>query len=603
VIDAITLSVVRSSLEQICDEMDLHLIRSALSPIISETNDCAHGIYDAQTGETIAQGRLGLPVFLANMQFAVQSTIEQAATVGGFRPGDVWILNDTYRGGTHLSDVNLVMPVYIDGELFALIASTGHWMDIGGSVPGGWNPAAEDIHQEGLVIPPVPLYKEGVRNDALIETLMANLRLPSEMLGDLTAMSSAVQRGDERLRELVERHGKDEVGECLGELIERSERQMRSYIEDIPDGTYSFADTIDNDGIEDRALPIEVKITVAGSEMDVDFTGSAPAARGPMNVARNSTVSICNVAIKHIFPDVPINGGTFRPVKVKVPKGSILAAEYPSPVSGYLETAGRVLDVMFGALAQALPDGVPAAPFGTVGVITVGGRHPELGSYYVGVFPYPGGYGATASGDGLVNGNPPQSMANFVALEASEHRYPIRFDYFALREDSGGAGRHRGGDGTAYQIRAWAPCVMSVLGDRGKGRPFGLHGGGAATPNSVSLTTDGREWKPPMGTKLAKQPMQADDFVTAASPGGGGFGDPLERPIEAVERDLNLGYIAQETAERLYGVVVAGVRRIAGRPQYELDVEQSERNRSDTPPARAAAGGVDNPHDGSNDRG
>jgi N-methylhydantoinase B len=578
-IDGITLSVVRSGLEQICDEMDLHLIRSAMSPIISETNDCAHGIYEPTGGETIAQGRLGLPVFLANMQFAVQSTIEQAARSGGFRPGDVWILNDTYLGGTHLNDVNLVSPVFVDGELFALVASTGHWMDVGGAVPGGWNPEAEEIHQEGLVIPPVRLYDAGARNDALIETVMANVRLPREMLGDLTAMISAIQRGEQQLRELIGRQGKAVLAACLGELIERSERQMRSYIEEIPDGTYGFADFLDNDGLVDEPLRIEVEITIAGSEMSVDFSGTAPAARGPLNLSRHTTISMCNVAVKHIFPDVPINGGTFRPVRVTVPDGCLLAAEYPQPISGYLEPSGRVLDVMFGALAQALPDRVPAAPFGTVGVITVGGRHPLLGGYYVGVFPYPGGYGASASGDGLVNGNPPQSMANFVALEASEHRYPVRFDYFALREDSGGAGRHRGGDGTTYQIRAWAPCVMSVLGDRGKGRPFGLHGGGEAAGNEVSVTTGGSTWRPSMGTKLTKQAMGDGDYVTAASPGGGGFGDPLERALDQVERDLNLGYIARATAEQAYGAVIGEVQTIAGRARYRLDIAASERRR------------------------
>jgi N-methylhydantoinase B len=599
-IDAITLSVVRSSLEQICDEMDLHLIRSAMSPIISETNDCAHGIYEASGGETIAQGRLGLPVFLANMQFAVQSTIAQAARTGGFRPGDVWVLNDTYLGGTHLNDVNLVSPVFVDGELFALVASTGHWMDVGGAVPGGWNPEAEEIHQEGLVIPPVRLYDAGVRNDALIETVMANVRLPREMLGDLTAMISAIQRGEQQLRELIGRQGRDVLAACLSELIERSERQMRSYIEEIPDGAYGFADFLDNDGLVDEPLRIEVEITIAGSEMSVDFTGTAPAARGPLNLSRHTTISMCNVAVKHIFPDVPINGGTFRPVRVSVPDGCLLAAEYPQPISGYLEPSGRVLDVMFGALAQALPDRVPAAPFGTVGVITVGGRHPQLGSYYVGVFPYPGGYGATASDDGLVNGNPPQSMANFVALEASEHRYPVRFDYFALREDSGGAGRNRGGDGTTYQIRAWAPCVISVLGDRGKGRPFGLHGGGEAAGNEVSVTTDGKTWRPPMGTKLTKQAMQDGDYVTAASPGGGGFGDPLERALAAVERDLNLGYVSRETAERDYGAVIGVVETIAGRARYRLDVAASERRRESLRTQAPAEQASDNRTDRSN---
>ncbi|HEY4452117.1 MAG TPA: hydantoinase B/oxoprolinase family protein [Solirubrobacteraceae bacterium] len=572
-IDPITLSVVRSRLEQICDEMDMHLIRSALSPIISETNDCAHGIYDATTGETIAQGRLGLPVFLANMQFAVQATIARAQGTGGFRPGDVWILNDPYLGGTHLNDVNLVVPVYLDGDLFALIASTGHWMDIGGGAPGGWNPEAEEIHQEGLLIPPVRLYREGVRDDALVETVMANVRLPEQMLGDLRAMTSAVKRGEEQLGRVVERHGRAAVSECLGELIARSQRQMESYIEEIPDGSYSFTDTIDNDGIDPAPLQVQVEITVANAHMMIDFSGTSPIARGPLNLARNSTISMCHVALKHIFPDVPINGGTFRPVRVTVPDGSLLAAEYPAPVSGYTEVVGRVIDVMFGALAQALPSRVPAAPFGTIGVITVAGRHPERGDYFVGVFPYPGGYGASALGDGLVHGNPPQSMANFVALEASEHRYPVRFDFFALREDSGGAGSRRGGDGSTYRIRAWSPCVLSVMGDRADARPFGLEGGGPGAPNEVRIATDRGEWIPPMGTKLARQPLGPGEYITASSPGGGGYGDPLDRPTEAVERDLDRGYISRESAEREYGVAIAEVRTVAGRPRYRLDHE------------------------------
>lgn len=592
-LDPITLSVVRSSLEQICDEMDLHLIRSALSPIISETNDCAHGIYDPRTGETIAQGRIGLPVFLANMQFAVQSTIAEAERQGGFRPGDVWMLNDVYRGGTHLNDVNLVTPVFVDGELFALIANTGHWMDIGGAAPGGWNPEAGEVHQEGIFIPPVRLYEEGRRNDALITTILANVRLPRQISGDLTAMTSAVRMGERRLREVIERHGREKVGACLSELIERSERQMRSYVADIPDGTYAFRDTIDNDGIEDRPLEIAVEVAVRGDEMTIDFEGTSPAARGPLNLSRNTTVSMCYVALKHIFPDVPINGGTFRPAKVIVPEGTVVAAEYPVAVSGYLEIAGRVLDVMFGALAQAIPERVPAAPFGTTGVVTVGGVHPERGDYYVGVFPYPGGYGGTASGDGLVHGNTPQSMANFVALEASEHRYPVRFDYFALREDSGGAGRYRGGDGSTYRIRTWADeCIVSVLGDRADTRPFGLHGGGPAAPNVVELTTGGRTWRPPMRTKLAKHVLRAGDAITVASPGGGGYGDPLERELDLVEQDLNLGYISRESAERDFGVVIAEVTEIAGRPRYRLDRERSEEKRRNARREPVAAGSV-----------
>lgn len=585
-IDPITLSVVRSGLEQICNEMDQHLIRSSLSPIISETNDCAHGIYDPDNGETIAQGVVGLPVFLANMQFAVQAVLADARAAGGFKPEEVWILNDVYRGGTHLNDVNLVAPVFVDGELFALIASTGHWMDIGGGAPGGWNPDATEIHHEGIVIPPVRLWEGGRRNDALVEMIMANVRLPREMLGDLVAMSSAVQMGERRLRELIDRHGRGVLTECLRELTERSERQMRSHIAEIPDGTYRFSDMLDNDGIDDEPLWISVEITVDGDGMVIDFSGSSAAARGPLNLSANSTISTCYVALKHIFPDVPINGGTFRPTEVRVPEATVIAARYPSPTSGYLEVANRVLDVMFGALAQAIPDQVPAAPFGTIGVVTVGGVHPEYQRFFVGVFPYPGGYGGTPAGDGLVNGTPPISMANFVALEASEHRYPVIFEYFALRENTGGPGRHRGGDGTTYRIRPWAPLLVSVMGDRRDAVPFGLDGGGSAAPNEVVVHVDGEDRVPPMRTKLAKQRLTDGDWLTVSSPGGGGHGDPLTRPVGEVERDLNLGYITAESAEVDFGVVIAERWTVGGNARFSLDAEASRvrrRERSGVP--------------------
>jgi N-methylhydantoinase B len=589
VIDPITLSVVRSGLEQICNEMDQHLIRSSMSPIISETNDCAHGIYDPANGETFAQGVVGLPVFLANMQFSVQAVLAEATAQGGFRPGEVWILNDTYKGGTHLNDVNIVAPVFVDDELFALIASTGHWMDIGGASPGGWNPDATEIHQEGIIIPPVRLVQDGVRNEALVAMIVANVRLPREMLGDLVAMSSAVQMGERRLRDLVQRHGRSVLTECLAELIERSERQMRSHISDVPDGTYSFSDTIDNDGVVDEPLTIAVQITVAGDSMVIDFAGSSPAARGPLNLAANSTISVCYVALKHIFPDVPINGGTFRPAEVRIPPGTVIAAQYPTPSSGYLEVGNRVLDVMFGALAQAIPQLVPAAPFGTIGVVTVGGVHPESGRFYVGVFPYPGGYGATPDGDGLVNGTPPISMANFVALEASEHRYPLMFEYFALREDSGGAGRHRGGDGTTYRIRPWAPLVSSVMGDRHDAAPFGLDGGGPAAVNDVVVHTQGADHVPPMRTKLARLALGDGDWLTVSSPGGGGHGDPLTRPLEDVQADLNLGYITAESAERDFGVVIAEHTTVGGHGRFRLDPDRTRLCREERNPARADA--------------
>jgi N-methylhydantoinase B len=579
-IDPVTLAVVRGSLEQIADEMDLHLIHAAISPIISETNDCAHGIFNPVTGETISQGRYGLPVFLAQMQFTTQNVIKIANAQGGFKEGDIWVLNDPYLCGTHLQDTQLVAPYFVKGKLFALFASTGHLMDVGGGVPGGWVPKAQSIHQEGTVIPPVKLFEGGKLNEQLLDMIRANSRLPNEIAGDLSAMSNVFAVGSRGLDQLVERYGTEKLTECINEMIARSEKQMRSLIEDIPDGVYEFEDFIDNDGIEDKPLRVALKLTVKGSAMHFDFTGTSKTSKGPMNVAALTTMSSCYVAMKHIFPEVPVNGGAFRPTSFVIPDDTILSAQYPAPVGGYLEPLGRTIDLVFGALSKAIPDRAPAAPFGTIGVCTVGGKHPDTGNFFVGVFPYPGGYGASKTSDGLVNGTPPQSMANFVSLEMSEHRYPLRFDYFRLREDSGGAGWHRGGCGTEYKFTAWAECVTTVLGDRVDHPPFGVAGGHEAKPNLVEFKSGGKVWTAEMRSKYENLGLNSGDGVHACSPGGGGMGDPLDRDPGAVQEDLNQGYISRDTAEQEYGAVIAEAHALGDRTVYKVDVNATASERA-----------------------
>jgi len=286
------------------------------------------------------------------------------------------------------------------------------------------------------------------------------------------------------------------------------------------------------------------------------------------------------VAIKHIFPDVPVNGGTFRPITIEVPAGTLLAAEYPSPCGGYLDPMGRVIDVVFGAMSKALPDKSPAAFFGTIGVVAISGTHPKSHNYYVGVFPYPGGYGASKASDGLINGTPPQSMANFMSLEMSEHRFPLRFDHYRIREDSGGAGQHRGGCGTEYGFTAWSDLTISVLGDRVDHAPFGICGGGSAASNKVEFVSGGKTWKPELRSKIEKEPLGVGDAIRAASPGGGGYGRAFDRELADVERDLNCGYISREVAESVYGVVIAEAHTAkAGYARYTLDTQASEARR------------------------
>lgn len=550
--DPITLAVVRGGLHQIADEMDLHLIHAAISPIISEMHDCAHGVYDTRNGETIAQGGFGLPMFLANMQYTVQNLLAHVEADGGFQDGDIWILNDPYISGTHLQDVVLVAPYFVDGECFALLANTGHWMDIGGGTPGGWAPQAREIHQEGFIIPPLRLVKGGVRNDEVVKMILANLRLPDQIAGDLEAMTNVFHVGARGLNDLIGRYGVGEVRGCIDEMMVRSEKQMRDHIAALPDGVYRFKDTFDNDGVVDAPLPVHIAVTIDGSDMHFDFTGTSPAATGPLNMAETTTRSLAFVALKHIFPDVPVNGGAFRPTRFTVPEGCMLAARYPSPVCGYTDVINRVIDVVFGALAQVAPEITPAAPFGTAGVTTVAG-HNEDGRYYVAVYPAPGGYGGSAASDGLTNGTLPSSLAGFMSVEMSEHRYPLRFDYLAIREDSGGPGAHRGGCGTRYGIRALKNCVVSVLGDRADNAPFGVAGGESGGPFRAAFEIDGKMSTPPMRSKAEKVALTAGEAVHIQTPGGGGFGDPLTRPRDAVATDIRQGLVSEATARTHYG--------------------------------------------------
>jgi N-methylhydantoinase B len=505
------------------------------------------------------------------MQFTIQRLIPIVEAAGGFKPGDVWITNDPYLSGTHLNDVVLIAPYFVGSELFALFANTGHWMDVGGGTPGGWIPTAREIHQEGMIIPPLRLVQGGTRNEGIVSMITANVRLPAQLLGNLAAMTNVFATGRRGLDELIERYGAATLRACIAEMMARSEAEMRSYIAEMPDGVYEMEDYLDNDGVEDKPLTVKLRLTIDGSELRFDFTGTDGPAAGPMNISDTTTRSLSFVALKHLFPEVPVNGGSFRPCTFCIPEGSILSASYPSAVGGTTEVTQRIIDVVFGALARAIPDRTPAAPFGTTGVATVSGVHPDSGRYFVAVYPYPGGYGGSAISDGLVNGTPPGSMAKFMSVEMSEHRYPVSFDYLAIREGSAGAGRHRGGCGTRYGIIARGDAVVSILGDRADHPPFGIHGGLSAAANLVELETGGLRWTPPMRSKAEKVAFAPNDGFYLASPGGGGFGDPLQRDPRLVEDDLNDGVVDNDTAARVYGVVATVTRHILERPLYSVD--------------------------------
>lgn len=551
-IDPITLAVLKGRLEQVADEMDATLFRSAFNPIIAEAHDASHGLYHAVTGETLVQGKSGLPIFVGAMAFAVKAVIDKAARDGNLADGDVYIFNDPYDGGTHLSDFKLVRPFFRNGKVFCYLASVGHWHDVGGNVPGNYNPVATECFQEGMVIPPVKLYSAGQLRQDVVDILRANTRLPDSLYGDMNGQVNALDLGNKRLNALLDEYGDATVTEALDELKKRAALQFRSLIRDLPDGRYAAEDFLDNDGIRDEALRIGLEVVIEGESLTLDFSRTSPACAGPVNIARSTAIAACYVAIKHIFPDVPANSGVLEPVKFVIPETSLISVRAPKPVGGYTETILRVIDVIFSAFAQIAPDRVNGCAYGTINALSLAG-HRKDGRRWVMFSFFGGGHGGHPNGDGLNHGNAPISMATIPPLEILEAAYPVAFTEWSLRADSGGAGKHRGGLGAVYEIELLEEeADLFLFGERGKYAPAGVLGGQAALRNRFTYPKDGKPTEPVMVSKLHDAKLKKGERIRLETPGGGGYGPPAERRQEAIAEDLRLGYVSEEGAARDY---------------------------------------------------
>jgi N-methylhydantoinase B len=567
-LDPVTLAVLKGRLEQIVDEMDVTLYRSAFNPIIAEARDACHGLYHAETGATLVQGGKGLPIFVGAMAFAVKAVIDRvAADVDegreGVGPGDTYLFNDPYDGGTHLNDFRLVRPIFRNGALFCWLASVGHWLDIGGNVPGGFNARATESFQEGVRFPPVKLIRAGRIDHDILAILAANSRVPTSNYGDLSGQLNALDLGERRLRDLLDEYGEATIACAFEAFTRRAEALMRDAIQAIPDGTYAFEDFLDNDGISDTPLRIALELTIAGDRMTLDFSASSPPCAGPLNIAHATSVACCYVAIKHAFPDVPANAGCLAPITFVIPDTSLLGVKAPKPVGGYTETILRVIGVVFGALAKAVPERATAGPFGTINALSLAG-HRDDGSRWVMFSFYGGGLGGNPESDGLSHANNPISTATIPPAEILEAAYPVIFTQWALRSDSAGAGRHRGGLGAIYEIEVLAGSGADVflLGERGKYPPFGVNGGLPAALNRFVWQTGGREATPPLASKITDVKIAGGERVRLETPGGGGFGPPAERAPDKVARDVRLGYVSREAARTLYKVVVTEVGEV-----------------------------------------
>lgn len=555
-LDPVTLAVLKGRLEQIVDEMDATLYRTAFNPIIAEARDACHGVYHPETGDTLVQGSGGLPIFVGAMAFAVRAVIAKVAEEGGLKPGDTFIFNDPYDAGTHLNDFRLVRPVFRGGKLFCWIASVGHWLDVGGNVPGGYNPKATESFQEGFRIPPVKLISEGKTNADIIAIIQANSRLPMSNYGDLNAQLNALDLGGKRLVDLLDAYGDDTIAAAFDAFSDRAEALMRAAIARLPDGTYTFEDVLDNDGITDEMLTVALDATIEGERLKLDFSRSSMAARGPINISRSTTIAACYVALKHVFTDVPANAGCLRPIDFVITDGSLLGAGPPKPVAGYTETILRLIGVVFGALGKADESLALGGPFGTINALSIAG-HREDGSRWVMFSFFGGGLGGSPVSDGLNHANNPISTATIPPVEILEAAYPVIFRQWALRPSSAGAGAHRGGVGATYEVEVMTDAEVSLLGERGKVPPFGVAGGASAAPTRFSWRSEAGEGTPPMVSKITGVEVSKGGRVRLSTPGGGGWGDPQTRDAEAVARDVRLGFITKSDARDTYNVALA----------------------------------------------
>ncbi len=507
----------------VAEEMGATMQRTAFSPNIKERRDFSCAVFDMD-GKMVAQAA-HIPVHLGAMPLAVRAAMDVFER-GPLTRGDVVILNDPYLGGTHLPDITTVSPVFVDAdrkeEHFGFVATRAHHADVGGITPGSM-PLATECYQEGLIIPPIKLVNAGVVDDPLIELICRNVRTPDERRGDLASQLAAHRVGERRVDELAGRYGLDHLRSMAGELLEYSARLTRSKLREIPNGTYTFVDHLDDDGFDPGTIEIRVAVTANDGRLAVDFDGTASAVRGSVNAPAAVTHSAVYYVVRCLIGDeVPGNAGTFDPVEIRIPEGSVLNPRRPHAVAGgNVETSQRVVDAVWGALAQAIPHLAPAASQGTMNNVTLGGHDPFRQKPFAYYETIGGGSGAGPIGDGASGIQVAMTNTWNTPIEAMEFALPVMIERYELRSGSGGRGAHRGGLGVRRDMRLLTPAQVTLLTDRRKLSPYGLAGGRPGRRGRNRIAKNGR-WKdiPSKGTVA----VDAGDVISISTPGGGGWG-------------------------------------------------------------------------------
>jgi N-methylhydantoinase B/oxoprolinase/acetone carboxylase alpha subunit len=551
-VDPITQQIVGNALASIADEMATTIFRTAHSTVVRDGMDFSAAICDPQ-GETVAQG-VTVPFHLGSVPHAMTTLL--AKWGDRMRPGDVFVMNDPFDGGIHLQDIFVFKPVFYEERLIGFATTTAHHGDVGGRLPGSSACDNTEIFQEGIRLPWLRLYDRGEPVEAIFEVLRANVRIPRMTLGDLGAQVAATAVAERALQALAARHGPDGLAALMTALIEYTERLVRQEIAGWPDGTASFTDYLDSDGIERRDVPITATVTIAGDEITADLTDSAPMVRGSLNSTRSFVQACVYQAVRcALTVEIPNTSGAFRPIHVLTKPGTIAEVVMPGASSMRGVTGFRVLDAVNGALAQLVPDRVGAAGEGGNTLAIFGSDRPDGGGRFIFYELIVGTWGGTPESDGNDGLTNPASLAANIPVEVAESEFPIRIERYGLVRDSGGAGLHRGGLAVERVWRCLTPeTSLIVRSDRAAHPPYGLHGGASGSLSSnVLVSPDGSETVLP---SMFSTTIDAGDVYVHRTAGGGGFGDPHDRSPEAVLEDVLDGKVSVEAAQSDYGVVV-----------------------------------------------
>ena len=551
--DPITLEILRNSLRSITDETYIALTKAAYSTNIKERRDHSTALTDVQ-GRLVVQAENSLPIHLASMLGMMEKLLAKYR-VEGMADGDIFVANDPYvAGGTHLPDVNLAMPCFVNGEVLGFVCNIAHHADIGGMTPGSMAGGMSEIYQEGLRIPLVRLFTAGELVQDIFDLLLLNVRVPHERRGDYFAQVASCRLGARRIRELSLRYSPALLTRSFAAIMDRTEARLRDGIASIPDGRYEFSDLLDNDGMGTVDIPISVRIDVTGEHIAFDFTGTGPQMKGNFNLTFNATQSAVYYVLKAMLdPDLPNNHGLIRAVKISAPLGTLANAVHPAAVAGRANTSQRVVDVLIGALAQALPEQAVGAANGANVTAVFFGHDPRYDRPYVYLETLGGGFGGRFTKDGKDGVQVHITNTSNLPVEAIEAEYPLLVESYGLIEDSGGAGKYRGGMGIRRVVRPLGhETVFSGMGERFVHHPWGIFGGrpGGTGRFSIQGPKHNDETLP---DKPNHVPLGPDDAVVIETPGAGGYGPPSEREAEAVAADYRSGKFSAEYLARHYG--------------------------------------------------